>query len=103
MPKELKYKRGFTLRHYFDEWWDRRPHEWKIRLGVFTVLVVAVVGATFLFWVHRRVEREELLAEAKKLHEKRIQGVDSRIGSEAATLRRAMIPPSDSLQVRSGE
>ena len=35
MPKGTKFKKGFTWRHYFDEWWDRRPQEWKVRLFVF--------------------------------------------------------------------
>ena len=103
MPKGPKYKKGFTLRHYFDEWWDRRPHEWKVRLfvffGVFTVLAVIAL----LFWAHRWTERDELITQAKELHQKRIQKMDSRMAAEPASQHQPLLPPSDSLEVRSGE
>lgn len=103
MPKGPKYKKGFTLRHYFDEWWDRRPHEWKVRLFVFFGLVTVMVAAALLFWAHRWAERDELMTHAKQVHEKRIQGVDNRMAAERPTPSQPLMPPSASVEVRPGE
>ena len=103
MLKGPKYKRGFTLRHYFDEWWDRRPHEWKVRLFVFFGFVTVIVATALLFWAHRWVERDEFMTHAKQLHEKRIQGVDSQMAAEPPTAPQSLMPPSASLEVRPGE
>lgn len=103
MLKGPKYKKGFTLRHYFDEWWDRRPHEWKVRLFVFCGLVTIMVAAALLFWAHRWTERDELMTHAKQLHEKRIQGVDNRMAAEPSTPPQPLMPQSALLEVRPGE
>ena len=103
MPKGPKYKKGFTLRHYFDEWWDRRPHEWKVRLFVFFGFVTVTVAIAFLFWAHRWAERDELITHAKELHEKRVQAVGSRMAVETLTPPQPLMSPSASLEVRPGE
>lgn len=103
MPKGPKYKKGFTLRHYFDEWWDRRPHEWKVRLFVFFGFVTVIAAIAVLFWAHRWTERDELITQAKKLHEKRIQEVDSRMAAEPSIPPQPLMHPSASLEVRPGE
>ena len=76
MLERQKFKGGFTWRHYFDEWWDRRPHEWKVRLFLWTGLSMVLGAVGFFLWVHRWMEREEILAEAKRIHQKRIEGAD---------------------------
>lgn len=103
MLKGPKYKRGFTLRHYIDEWWDRRPHEWKVRLFVFFGFVTVIVATALLFWAHQWVERDEFMTHAKQLHEKRIQGVGSQMAAEPPTASQSLMPPSASLEVRPGE
>lgn len=103
MHQNLKFKRGFTWRHHFDEWWDRRPHEWKVRLFVFAGLMVVAGMMVLLLWAQRSMERDELITEAKKLHQKRIQGVDSQIASEVPVQSPPMIPQSEVLEVRAGE
>jgi len=76
MPKGTKFKKGFTWRHYFDEWWDRRPQEWKVRLFVFAALGVVAVVAFFFFWLHRWTDRQEIITEAKRIHQSRIEASD---------------------------
>lgn len=103
MSKGPKYKKGFTWRHYFDEWWDRRPHEWKVRLFVFFGLVTAMVAVALVFWAHRWAERNELMTQAKQLHERRIQEIDGRLVGEPPAQPPPLIPPSASMEVRPGE
>jgi hypothetical protein len=76
MPKGPKFKKGFTWRHHFDEWWDRRPQEWKVRLFVGVVLGGAAVAVGLLLWGNRWMERDELLVQAKRNHQNRIEGTD---------------------------
>ena len=76
MPKGPKFKKGFTWRHHFDEWWDRRPQEWKVRLFVFAALGVVAVVAIFFFWLHRWTDRQEIITEAKRIHQSRIEALD---------------------------
>jgi hypothetical protein len=35
MPKELKYKNGFTWRHHLDEKWDRLDYSFKLKIQAF--------------------------------------------------------------------
>ena len=76
MPKISKFKRGFTWQHYFDEWWDRRPHEWKVRLFLWAGLTFIFGTVGFFLWMKQWVEREEILTEAKRIHQKRIESAD---------------------------
>lgn len=76
MPKGPKFKRGFTWQHYFDEWWDRRPHEWKIRLFIWVGIAVVFGGVGGFLWMNRWMAREEIVMEAKKIHQRRIEGAD---------------------------
>ena len=48
MLKGPKFKKGFTWRHHFDEWWDRRSQEWKVRLFVGVVLGGAAVASLLI-------------------------------------------------------
>lgn len=103
MLKGPKYKRGFTLRHHLDEWWDRRPHEWKVRLMVSVVLAVVVGGLALLFWGHRWMEREELITQARAAHLKRVQTADREMASSPPVQSPPIMAPSASLELRPGE
>ncbi len=103
MPKVPKFKRGFTWRHHFDEWWDRRPHEWKVKLFVFAGLMVVAGMVVVLLWAQGSMERDELITGAKKLHQKRVQGVDSQMALEVPAQPPPLIPRSGTLEVRPGE
>jgi hypothetical protein len=45
MPKELKYKKGFTLRHHFDEKWDRLDYSFKLKIQAF--FLSSLLGLVF--------------------------------------------------------
>jgi hypothetical protein len=65
MPKRPKYKRGFTLGHYFDEWWDRVGVEFKIKLFI-SLLVIGLIGTVLGFYCwHENYEKKELLDAAR--------------------------------------
>ena len=42
MPKELKYKRGFTLRHHLDEKWDRLDYSFKLKIKAFFFIFIII-------------------------------------------------------------
>ena len=66
MPKEPKFKCGFTWQHHLDEWWDRRPQEWKAKFFIHLVLGFILVTAGLIFFVHHWIEKEQILADAKE-------------------------------------
>ncbi len=76
MPKGPRFKRGFTWRHHFDEWWDRRPQEWKARLFVGVVLGGIFSGIFLFLWGSRWMERNELLTDGKRIRQSRIEASD---------------------------
>ena len=65
MPKRIKYKRGYTWRHFFDEWWDRRPEEWKVKLFVSVGLLVLVGLVAGVFMGFDWIERREMVGQAE--------------------------------------
>lgn len=81
MPKDPKFKRGYTFHHYFDEWWDRRSQEWKIKCYLGMGGLVACGFAGLLLWMYRWTEREQILIESRAIHQQRIQGADKIIGA----------------------
>ena len=103
MPKGPKTKRGFTWQHHFDEWWDRRPHEWKIRLFLWTGILAVVGAAGIYFWLHRWMAREEILAEAKKIHQQRIEGSDKLLVPKESSLVSPELRAGANLKARSEE
>jgi len=103
MPKEPKFKRGFTWRHYFDEWWDRRPHEWKVRLFLWTGLTLVLSAVVAFLWVHRWMAREEILAEAKRIHQQRIEGSDKLLVPKESGLVSPELRDRANLEARSEE
>jgi hypothetical protein len=61
MPKVLKYKKGFTLRHHLDEKWDRLDYGFKIKFQGFILLIVLGVVVSGLVWANQKNEKNELL------------------------------------------
>ena len=103
MAKKPKFKRGFTWRHHLDEWWDRRPHEWKIRLFLVSGLVgVALLGG-LVFYIHQWTEMDALLTEAKRIHQSRIENSDKLISAKPREDSGPAPREAVSLQIRSGE
>ena len=103
MPKKPKFNRGFTWRHHLDEWWDRRPHEWKIRLFLVSGLIgVALLGG-FVFYVHQWAEKDALLTEAKRIHQSRIENSDKLISAKPREDSGNTSREAVTLQIRSGE
>ena len=103
MPKGPKFKRGFTWQHHFDEWWDRRPHEWKVRLFLWTGLALVFISVAGFLWVQRWVSREEILAEAKKIHQQRIEGSDKLLVPKESSLVSPELRARANLKARSEE
>lgn len=59
MTKVLKYKKGFTWRHYLDERWDRLDYGFKIKLQGFILLIVLGVVVSGLVWANQKNEKNE--------------------------------------------
>jgi len=51
MPKELKYKKGFTWRHHFEEKWDRLDYSFKLKIQAF--FLSSLLGLVFWGWCGR--------------------------------------------------
>lgn len=66
MPKEIKYRKGFTWRHHLDERWDRLDYGFKLRLQIFIFVSLLCGASGLLVWANRRGEREEWLREGAK-------------------------------------
>ena len=66
MPKEPKFRRGFTWRHHIDEKWDRLDYGFKLgwQICIFVILLGGAFG--LLVWANRRSEREEWLREGAR-------------------------------------
>ncbi|NCW27960.1 MAG: hypothetical protein EBV83_06675 [Verrucomicrobia bacterium] len=61
MLKRPKHKKGFTLGHYFDEWWDRVGQEFKAKLFISVwFLFVSSSGLGLYVW-YKQQERRDLL------------------------------------------
>ncbi|NBT23833.1 hypothetical protein EBT11_04165 [bacterium] len=61
MPKVLKYKKGFTIRHHLDELCDRLDCGFKIKVQGFIFLVGLGVVVGGLVWANQRSEKREWL------------------------------------------
>ena len=66
MPKEIKYRKGFTWRHHLDERWDRLDYGFKLQLQIFIFVSLLCGASGLLVWANRRGEREEWLREGAK-------------------------------------
>jgi len=103
MSKNPKFKQGFTLQHHLDEWWDRRPQEWKAKFFI-TLGLGCVFGVAGLFYfAHRWMEREEILSEAKRIHQSRIEASDKLVAPQAKSLPVPALRNGGDLEARPAE
>lgn len=65
-----KHKKGFTLGHYLDEWWDKMGQEFKAKLFISVWVVLVSSAGVGLFAWYKVYEKGELL-EAAKIHQAR--------------------------------
>ena len=63
MPKGLKYKKGFTLRHHFDESWDRLDYGLKLKIKAFLFIFIIGGGVLGLAWASQKYEKTLLLKD----------------------------------------
>ena len=63
MPKELKYKRGFTLRHHLDEKWDRLDYNFKLKIKAFFFIFIIGGLVLGLAWASQKYEKTLLMKE----------------------------------------
>jgi hypothetical protein len=87
MPKEIKYKKGFTWRHHFDEQWDRLDYSFKLKIQAF--FLILVLGGCLLgfAWGNQKYEKAQLMQDSatksEATHEKVLM----------STIRNASPPP----------
>ena len=74
------------MRHYWDEWWDRRPQEWKAKLFISLVLGFVFLAGGLIYIVHRWTEKEQVLSDAREYHRKRIEASDKLIAPTSKPL-----------------
>lgn len=103
MANNPKFKRGFTWRHHLDEWWDRRPQEWKAKLFVGLVLGLFVAGIGLIYFSHRWIERDEILSEAKRIHQSRIEASDRLMAPKFDSRAAPELREGKGIQTRPGE
>lgn len=61
MPKELKYKKGFTLRHHLDEKWDRLDYGFKLKIQAFFFILILGGSVLGLVWGNQKHEKAQLM------------------------------------------
>lgn len=66
--KRLKYRQGFTLAHYFDEWWDRVGVDFKVKIFVFTLVATLMGGGLGFFYWFQRHEKQEYAQALRNRH-----------------------------------
>ena len=103
MPKGPKFKRGFTLRHHWDEWWDRRPQEVKAKIFVGLAVVFLIASAVCLTLFHDWTEKNEFLNEAKRVHQSRIEASDKLIAPKFDPQGIPSLRNGDGPQTRPGQ
>ena len=64
------------MRHHWDEWWDRRPQEWKAKLFINLALGFILLSGGLIYFFHRWTERQQILSDAKYFHRNRIEASD---------------------------
>jgi hypothetical protein len=63
MPKELKYKKGFTWHHHFDEKWDRLDYSFKLKIQAFFLIFILGVAFLGLAWANQKHEKAQLMKD----------------------------------------
>ena len=61
MPKALKYKKGFTWRHHFDEKWDRLDYSFKLKIQAFFLIFILGVAFLGLAWANQKHEKAQFI------------------------------------------
>jgi len=61
MPKGLKYKKGFTLRHHFDEKWDRIDYSFKLKIKAFFLIFIIGGFVLGLAWASQKYDKTQLM------------------------------------------
>ena len=69
MPKEQKYKKGFTLRHHFDEKWDRLDYGFKLKIQAFFLIFIIGGGILGLAWANQKHEKTQLMKDEAAMSE----------------------------------
>ena len=70
MPKELKYKKGFTWRHHLDEKWDRLDYSFKLKIQAFFLIFILGVAFLGLAWANQKHEKAQLMKDGATKSEK---------------------------------
>jgi hypothetical protein len=70
MPKELKYKKGFTWRHHFDEKWDRLDYSFKLKIQAFFLIFILGLAFLGLAWGNQKHEKAQLMKGSATKSEK---------------------------------
>ena len=69
MPKELKYKKGFTWRHHLDEKWDRLDYSFKLKIQAFFFIFIIGVSVLGLVWANQKDEKAQLIKDGASRNE----------------------------------
>ena len=69
MPKELKYKKGFTWRHHLDEKWDRLDYSFKLKIQAFFCIFIIGVSVLGLVWANQKDEKAQLIKDGASRNE----------------------------------
>jgi hypothetical protein len=69
MPKELKYKKGFTWRHNLDEKWDRLDYSLKLKIQAFFFIFIIGVSVLGLVWANQKDEKAQLIKDGASRNE----------------------------------
>jgi len=64
MPKEIKYKKGFTWRHQFDEKWDRLDYGFRLKIQTFFLIIILGGSVLGLAWANQKYEKAQLVKES---------------------------------------
>ena len=63
MPKELKYKKGFTWRHHLDEKLDRLDYSFKLKIQAFFFIFIIGASVLGLLWANQKYEKAQLMKD----------------------------------------
>ena len=69
MPKELKYKKGFTWRHHLDEKWDRLDYSLKLKIQAFFFILIIGISVLGLVWANQKDEKAQLIKDGASRNE----------------------------------
>jgi len=79
MSKEPKYKKGYTWRQSFDEWWDRREAGFKAKIFCFGILGLLLGAWGGFHFAYNRFEKKELIQTSVEIKNRKIRDSDKSI------------------------